>query len=253
MINAPFLASAAWAMVKVFLDEKTRKKIHIIGSNYQKTIYNEIDRELLPEFLGGTVVDVFPKSKAPWEPYIEKCFERRSWWPTDMEKAQKSSDPLVRGKQMVKELNQQKTDLITPDCDNLSHPNNAKDSNEAWFDLEDDTDEGPRLSSQSMSCLSINGQFSANHTANMSSAYQSKDNGPHSMRSARDIGDRFTSFGFNDGRQEKGNPNWSIQVGQQELFMGLNEESLFVADEDDDAMRRNKIYTCKSSRTNLPR
>jgi hypothetical protein len=202
VVNAPFLASAAWAMVKVFLDEKTRKKIHIIGSNYQKTIYNEIDRELLPDFLGGTVVDVFPKSKAPWEPYIEKCFERRSWWPTDMEKAQKSSDPLVRAKQMVEELNQQKTDLITLDSDNLSHTLNDKDFKEAWFDLEDDTDEGPRLSSQSIGNLSINPQFSANHTANLSSAHRSKDNGPHSMRSAHDIKDGFTSFGFNDGRQE---------------------------------------------------
>jgi hypothetical protein len=202
VVNAPFLASAAWAMVKVFLDEKTRKKIHIIGSNYQKTIYNEIDRELLPDFLGGTVVDVFPKSKAPWEPYIEKCFERRSWWPTDMEKAQKSSDPLVRAKQMVEELNQQKTDLITLDSDNLSHTPNDKDFKEAWFDMEDDTDEGPRLSSQSIGCLSINPQFSANHTANLSSANRSKDNGPHSMKSAHDIKDGFTSFGFNDGRQE---------------------------------------------------
>lgn len=202
MVNAPFLASAAWAMVKVFLDEKTRKKIHIIGSNYQKTIYNEIDRELLPDFLGGTVVDVFPKSKAPWEPYIEKCFERRSWWPTDMEKAQKFSDPLVRAKQMVEELNQQKTDLITLDSDNLSHTLNEKDFKEAWFDLEDDTDEGPRLSSQSIGCLSINPQFSPNQTANLSSAYRSKDNGPRSMRSVRDIEDGCTSFEFNNGRQE---------------------------------------------------
>lgn len=152
MVNAPFLASAAWAMVKVFLDVKTRKKIHIIGSSYQKTIYNVIDRELLPDFLGGTVVDVFPKSNAPWEPYIEKCFERKSWWPADMEKAQKSSDPLVRAKQMIKEFNQQKTDTITPDSGNLIHPHNAKDCKEAWFDLEDDdVDEGPRLSSQSIS------------------------------------------------------------------------------------------------------
>jgi hypothetical protein len=34
IINAPMLFSGAWAMVKGFMDEKTRNKIKIIGSKY---------------------------------------------------------------------------------------------------------------------------------------------------------------------------------------------------------------------------
>jgi hypothetical protein len=35
VVNAPFLFSGVWAVCKGFVDEKTRSKIHIIGSSYQ--------------------------------------------------------------------------------------------------------------------------------------------------------------------------------------------------------------------------
>jgi hypothetical protein len=35
IINAPMLFSGVWAMIKVWLDEKTRNKITIIGSGYK--------------------------------------------------------------------------------------------------------------------------------------------------------------------------------------------------------------------------
>ena len=53
IVNSPMLFSAVWAMVKVWLDPKTREKIHIIGSNYKKQLFAEVDEENLPEFLGG--------------------------------------------------------------------------------------------------------------------------------------------------------------------------------------------------------
>jgi len=34
ILNAPMLFTGVWAVVKGFLDEKTRKKIKIMGSGY---------------------------------------------------------------------------------------------------------------------------------------------------------------------------------------------------------------------------
>ena len=35
IVNAPMMFSAVWAMVKIWLDEKTKNKITIIGSGYK--------------------------------------------------------------------------------------------------------------------------------------------------------------------------------------------------------------------------
>merc|ERR1711907_545069 len=43
IVNAPMLFSGAWAVIKQFLDEKTRQKIKIIGSSYQKELLECID------------------------------------------------------------------------------------------------------------------------------------------------------------------------------------------------------------------
>ena len=48
------LFTGVWAVVKGFLDEKTRKKITIKGSKYEKDLLELVDPENLPDFLGGT-------------------------------------------------------------------------------------------------------------------------------------------------------------------------------------------------------
>ena len=54
IVNAPTLFTGIWAVVKGFLDEKTRKKIHIKGGSYQKELFELVAPENLPSFLGGT-------------------------------------------------------------------------------------------------------------------------------------------------------------------------------------------------------
>lgn len=54
IVNAPMIFTGVWAIVKGFLDEKTRKKITIFGSKYQKELLEVVEPHLLPEFLGGT-------------------------------------------------------------------------------------------------------------------------------------------------------------------------------------------------------
>jgi len=36
IINAPFLFTGIWAIIKVWIDEKTKDKIKILGSSYKK-------------------------------------------------------------------------------------------------------------------------------------------------------------------------------------------------------------------------
>lgn len=53
LINSGFFFSAVWTLVKGFIDEKTRKKIFVEKSSYQKKLLELVDAENLPSFLGG--------------------------------------------------------------------------------------------------------------------------------------------------------------------------------------------------------
>ena len=54
VVNAPMMFSAIWAVVKGFLDEKTRGKIKIIGSSFKTKLLEYIPENEIPEFLGGS-------------------------------------------------------------------------------------------------------------------------------------------------------------------------------------------------------
>ena len=38
IINAPIYFTTIWSMIKLFIDEKTKKKINIVGSDYKKKL-----------------------------------------------------------------------------------------------------------------------------------------------------------------------------------------------------------------------
>ena len=54
VVNAPSLFTALYAIIKGFLDERTRSKVRVMGSNYRSVLLEHIDAENLPTFLGGT-------------------------------------------------------------------------------------------------------------------------------------------------------------------------------------------------------
>ncbi len=54
LINTSFFFSAVWSLVQSFIDEKTRKKINVEKSSYQKKLLEMVDAENLPKFLGGS-------------------------------------------------------------------------------------------------------------------------------------------------------------------------------------------------------
>jgi len=53
LINTTFFFKAIWTIVKVFIDEKTRAKIIVEKSSYQKKLLEFVDKENLPEMFGG--------------------------------------------------------------------------------------------------------------------------------------------------------------------------------------------------------
>ncbi|KAF5356662.1 hypothetical protein D9757_013142 [Collybiopsis confluens] len=54
IINAPWLFSGVWSVIKPWLDEVTVKKIDILGKDYQGALLDQIPAENLPKELGGT-------------------------------------------------------------------------------------------------------------------------------------------------------------------------------------------------------
>lgn len=76
IINAPFLFSGVWMILKPFLDEKTTNKIKIIGSSYKKELLNYVDAENLPNFLDGGKSDgtQLVHNVGPWNPNAKEIF-----------------------------------------------------------------------------------------------------------------------------------------------------------------------------------
>ncbi|XP_044189439.1 SEC14-like protein 2 [Thunnus albacares] len=57
LIKAPKMFPMAYNLIKHFLCEETRRKIIILGSNWQEVLRKHIDPEQLPEVYGGTLTD----------------------------------------------------------------------------------------------------------------------------------------------------------------------------------------------------
>jgi len=53
VINAPKSLTLIYSMIKPLIDPTTRKKVHILGSNYTDTLLEAIDKENLPAEYGG--------------------------------------------------------------------------------------------------------------------------------------------------------------------------------------------------------
>ena len=54
IINAPWIFTGVWAMIKPWLDPTTANKIKVIGNNYQEILFEVIDPQQIPKEFGGT-------------------------------------------------------------------------------------------------------------------------------------------------------------------------------------------------------
>ncbi|EAR98487.2 CRAL/TRIO, amine-terminal domain protein (macronuclear) [Tetrahymena thermophila SB210] len=68
IVNAPMLFSGVWAVIKPWIDEKTRNKITIIGSGFKEKLLEIIDIDNIPDFLGGNSKCDLSKNIGPWNP-----------------------------------------------------------------------------------------------------------------------------------------------------------------------------------------
>lgn len=69
IVNAPMLFSACWAAIKVWLDERVRQKINILGSGFYGELSKYIDEDQIPEFLGGKNKADCTTDIGPWNQY----------------------------------------------------------------------------------------------------------------------------------------------------------------------------------------
>lgn len=78
ILNAPFLFTGIWAIVRMWIDDKTKEKIHILGSGYKKELLKYIDPENLPDFLDGGKCKCkggcLGNNIGPWNPEGEEFF-----------------------------------------------------------------------------------------------------------------------------------------------------------------------------------
>ena len=65
IINCPLMFRAAWQIFKPFIDEKTRKKIKILGTKYTTELFEAVDPANVPTFIGGECDTDFT-TKGPW-------------------------------------------------------------------------------------------------------------------------------------------------------------------------------------------
>jgi hypothetical protein len=64
IVNAPYMFSTIWAIVKGWLDEKTREKIQIKSD--LKSLPKYVDADQLIDFLGGNCTAKLEDDWGPW-------------------------------------------------------------------------------------------------------------------------------------------------------------------------------------------
>lgn len=85
IINAPFLFTGAWRVISPFIDEKTRRKIHILGGSYLPRVLELVDEDKWPKELGGKCdcaegcfySDVGPWNEHPGDDFGEEAKRKK--------------------------------------------------------------------------------------------------------------------------------------------------------------------------------
>lgn len=90
LVNTGMTFSTLWAVAKLMVDEKTRKKIKVLGSKFEKDLHKYIDPSQLPLAYGGTIDKEVWDIRGPWSDYIDKCISEKSFFPDGV----KSGDPF---------------------------------------------------------------------------------------------------------------------------------------------------------------
>ena len=72
-VNTPMAFTIVWSMIKGWIDEKTRSKIKILGTNFKSELLAVIDAHNLPKFLGGSCEcpgGCINSNLGPWNDFV---------------------------------------------------------------------------------------------------------------------------------------------------------------------------------------
>lgn len=83
IVNAPFLFKGIWAIIKVWLDQKTKSKIDMYSDVPLKKIQKYVEIDRLPDFLGGKCKIPLSDNHGPWKEAIENSKDQRSFFLKD--------------------------------------------------------------------------------------------------------------------------------------------------------------------------
>ncbi len=63
IVNSPYMLAAAWRVIRSWLDDKTKEKVHILGSmdEYKPILLKYIDEDVLPAEFGGKALSLAPQ------------------------------------------------------------------------------------------------------------------------------------------------------------------------------------------------
>lgn len=53
IINAGNAFGIFWSFIKIFVDKNTQKKVNVLSKKENPKLFNYVDKNNLPEFLGG--------------------------------------------------------------------------------------------------------------------------------------------------------------------------------------------------------
>mmetsp|Transcript_2040 Transcript_2040/g.3050 ORF Transcript_2040/g.3050 Transcript_2040/m.3050 type:complete len:151 (+) Transcript_2040:396-848(+) len=67
--HAPVVVAGIWSIIKGWIDEKTRSKVSIHNSNYQKVLFEDCDPDQIPISLGGSLESHISEEFGPWSDY----------------------------------------------------------------------------------------------------------------------------------------------------------------------------------------
>jgi hypothetical protein len=69
IINTPMLFNGIYSIIKGWVDEKTRKKVIMVGYNYMDQLSQFVNKDQLPVDVGGTCSVPLTEDYGPWTEY----------------------------------------------------------------------------------------------------------------------------------------------------------------------------------------
>lgn len=108
VINAGLIFKAAYTICKPFIDSKTRSKVHIFGSDYQKFLLSIINEDNLPTFLGGKCTcgdeGCMWSNEGPWKIKANEVVSEEVKKKRKEVMIKKFGDDVFGGKKVVKKV-----------------------------------------------------------------------------------------------------------------------------------------------------